>query len=752
MISQVKKNHSYEFLKDESILLHVFKKYAAFDYQDNLFKIRIDPIDFELVPRVNVVGGDPGDVFFSAIQMYREESFAMYNKTVRLTSYFVERVPELIRKYSFSPPHMKRIEEHNIQGQKESLCDLPKYLVDVPLSILEADTYIRENTGSEAASCFDISYCVKGGLPISVVTGVHSSGLQRNLDKMSQNKHFIDASIDDSILFSGLFMLLKDIEAPVGTVDIPRPNREHLVEHISKYKTSVGYIPLSDPVLLKGFGDKLQIHYDKMPTKKDAIKEWLADLMEIYWDNLELVLEHGDKDRFFPAAVIDKSAFKYELKNGHECDDLIGLSNFHEKVRLFFIEPAHAVMLSHIALVGLFNYLNMQGFEIGTRLNDGGFLEIFKNHDCGTTPYNTSETYDRIYDEMEFLREREYAEVDAESFDQTLLFKMLMMVALAFCMFFTFKPGTPVRTILGDISFRLVFKYLYLVPIQTLFLVSGMMFSGKYETSHGNTLYQNLVFFCYLATKLDEYKNHKYIKILRLCILWRLIARSFCGDDTIKSYPVFCKIHFNICIDDYQKFAAKLGIKFKIKKVLPLYGRVESVRVGINGWVTKNVKKGVTFLKNQVVELYEDEGDGKGLVFKGLYPFRATKDIFFRIGNSDRANGYIDSFFAKILSLSYLSFGNREAYHYLRVLYYLCLHRYKWDGFLDLEKIENIFRGSGIMYVAAKMLGPVAKFPTLQYLRNRHDEKIEKTKRAIYTFNDHNSFAKKFDNIDFNFF
>jgi len=53
-----------------------------------------------------------------------------------------------------------------------------------------------------------------------------------------------------------------------------------------------------------------------------------------------------------------------------------------------------------------------------------------------------------------------------------------------------------------------MYKYLYIVPLALLYAVMGMMFSGMFETSHGNTAYQMVVFFCFISVFLDKSRQH----------------------------------------------------------------------------------------------------------------------------------------------------------------------------------------------------------------------------------------------------
>jgi len=342
---------------------------------------------------------------------------------------------------------------------------------------------------------------------------------------------------------------------------------------------------------------------------------------------------------------------------------------------------------------------------------------------------------------------REYGEADVRNFDQSLVAKLLLIAAVFLCMFYRFDKNLLTRVVLGDAAFRLVFKYLYLVPLSVLMLVFGMMFSGKYETTHVNTVCQNIIYFMYIASKLHQYKNDKYIDILRLCVRKRMFARAYSGDDLGMGWPVWLRIKFHICLHDFGIFAQKCGLTFKYEKTGPLYSRVVSTRTSKGYWLTKLVVKGLTFLKNMMARNYEVvDGVEK---YIGVYPYRPHSDIMFRIWNSDRANSYINSFFAKILSIMYLSFGNREVFSYCQILYAVAKRRFGWDGDLDLNAMEFLFKGSGFYFNARTHLEYYGtKIPTIEELRTQHDKHVRKQKRKLIPYSQY--YGSKFGKNDLN--
>jgi len=123
------------------------------------------------------------------------------------------------------------------------------------------------------------------------------------------------------------------------------------------------------------------------------------------------------------------------------------------------------------------------------------------------------------------------------------------------------------------------------------------------------------------------------------------------------------------------------------------------------------------FLKNQMANVYEN---GR---YVGKYPYRPFYDIVFRLSNSDRANRFFDTLYAKVLSLAYLSVGNRESYQYLQ-MFYMFLKRAHPDYKIDFAMLRNIFKNSGAtrnFLMMEDSFNEDEPFPSLEFLRNLHD-------------------------------
>jgi len=324
------------------------------------------------------------------------------------------------------------------------------------------------------------------------------------------------------------------------------------------------------------------------------------------------------------------------------------------------------------------------------------------------------------------------------------LYMNLFFVGIFFCCFFDFTgvEGIAAHTFLGDMLYRLVFKYLYLTSTQRLYFVLGMMFSGKTETAMGNTVYQNLVFHMYLIWKMSVYKLHEMFYLLKLSISKKLITKSFSGDDNLIGYPLILEHLFGICGVDFYKFAKLCGLTNKYLHEKVLYGKACFYSIGSFFKIDKTqFVDSCCFLKCKIMDIYETDAKSSELKYRGRYMYRPTEDIIFRLCNSDKANAYIESFFAKILSLMFLCVGNIEAYSILVTVFYLAKSVYRWAGVFDKDRIVDYLGSSGHMDQLGLVFDytgtePVLKPPTLKYIREKYDVLADYQPRPLLSFND----------------
>jgi len=641
-----------------------------------------------------------------------------------VTETVLESVLSYVTKNRFCPSHMDIIDDvpEELLRKTESQNIPPVMLPEIPILMMAADSHFIDEGVNDYISGTATSFGMRDQFSNSVITGVTSKGLETNLSNMAMNQGDVD-NVSNELLISGVLMLMHDSEAyRQEKVDVQIPEKEELKNLIKNYKSGTGVIPATNYVTKKVSSDGIVTTTKKKPKTKDALADFLSTLIT---ETLEEIFESGEiRDKVFRGVALCTSARKFEILNVVESINLEDLETGHSKLRLFFVESAHCIFLSYIAMKGIFDYLSRNGWEAGTSLNDGGFYDIFMRHSCGTMDYEVDK-YSAFYDKYPFLRARSYFEGDMTKFDQSLLFRVLGFVGIFFASWYNLRNNFNL-TIAGNIIFRLMFKYLYIVPLQQLYAVQGMMFSGMFETSHGDTAYQMIVFFCYLSDLLTRFKDHPQYSVLKEAIDIGLVQKSFMGDDTLVSWPTIFKDMFGMTVDAYRDFCKRFGLKFKYFFEKPLIGCVVNTKIG-DVWQTVQTLSSVTFLKNSMCFNFDSGGGNDGMV--GLYPYRSAYDLKFRIGNSDRANATIDGFMAKLISVAYLSVGNRQVYTYVRLVYDYAIKLYG-KPFFDKERLEALMKGSGALYNLLQNVEDF-EFPEFETLRTRHDRHVVKPRKRI---------------------
>jgi len=412
------------------------------------------------------------------------------------------------------------------------------------------------------------------------------------------------------------------------------------------------------------------------------------------------------------------------------------------------------MLVSKIILDPIFLHLRDNIFGIGIKLGSGGFQAVLRRHlKHGNVNYipegreklhmpdrEYADALDLLYNDYPELMEREMFEADVIKFDQSLLYKLLMVVGMYLSCYYDLSNDSLGEILMADVCFRLGVKYLHMLGMDKFFLVMGMMFSGKLETSTCNTLYQFAVFACYLTDKLDTYVDSPHFHILQLCILHDLITFVFTGDDTLGSYPKILKEYFNISYMDYQEFAANYGLIFKYNRIVKMLG--EAHFYSKNEIWYENLDEHVTsstYLKNQVVQVYED-GE-----FQGIFPYRPFWDIIFRWGNSDKASRNPQSLCAKCMSLAGLAVGNRECYQYL-MLSFKMLHKvFPYINNDDVKKVVKMNAGSHLFFYVQELINEdtfdCKSFPSLSSLRLAQYQEARPTKYALINYKSGIKFA-----------
>jgi hypothetical protein len=526
---------------------------------------------------------------------------------------------------------------------------------------------------------------------------------------MSSNIYIPHEPISPETMFCAILKLMHEADYDMQQrITYKVPELSMLIELLSYYNTGSGLIPFDYVSVYNVKESKFEIKEGGL-TKK-ALATYLADYIIKYLSEAESLAREGNMvNKPLPGESICVESRKSEIRNAlEESSSYEALVEAHDKIRLFYIEPAQYIMLSFTVLKGIFSSLRFPGYEIGSRINSGDFARIWEYHLCDT------EYYEVLYMQYPELRARRYGDGDIAAFDQSLLYNILMATGIFLGTYYKYDDYMD-SLMVSDVVFRLCCKFLYMVSMDTVKYVVGMMFSGKLETSDGDTLYQNIVFMLWTIHLLEKYKDHIKYHLLQVAISFKLLTRSFSGDDLLQGWPVALEELFDAGLPGYVEFCKTLGLTFKFWHVLPLYGEVRYISVK-SIWKLESQQEGVSFLKNQVCRVYEDG------IFVGSYPYRSFEDLIFRLGNSDKANAYLDTIYAKVLSLAYLSVGNREAYQYFQIFFQF--YKKMNGGFkIDRDVLRSVFKGSGALYnlFNEENAFDLDEFPSLEFLRDKHD-------------------------------
>jgi hypothetical protein len=283
---------------------------------------------------------------------------------------------------------------------------------------------------------------------------------------------------------------------------------------------------------------------------------------------------------------------------------------------------------------------------------------------------------------------------------------------------------------MGDVAYRLCVKFLHMLGIDRAFAVLGMMFSGKFETSTGNTIYQVYVFVAYIHMKLKMYADHPKIYLLHMAWQYNLINFKFQGDDLGGAYPKILRELFNFTYDDYKNWCLKYGLVVKKgsdKK--PIVGK--SYFYETNGvWEEDESKheEGIVFLKNQICLTHEND------VIVGVLPYRPTYDLVFRLGNSDKSSESVEGIYAKTLSIAMISLGNREVYDICQRLFEVITKKCVINYQVISECVKDLSKGSNVFYNLNKEGMSYSVFPDLWELRQRHEEERVPQRYLLHNF------------------
>lgn len=672
--------------------------------------------------------------------------FALNNRSLNLNSDLLSKLGTFLKYQPFSPKHMLPIKcSRPYPKRKVHYKNYPKALADLPkmLAIVDGLRLQKSQRKRLKHSILSICYGTKFHRPHASVTGTTSRGYEPNLRKIERNHLEPLRKIEPKEHFSIIARMLDMMNMKKEMrMKFEVPSWDMLNDTMKSYKTASGYVPWTNsekksPAQLHGVKYITEPHR----AKKQDISAYCATyVLENFKQVIELLESGSVPLKPFLGESFCVEEWKWEILNGLEAKNKKVYEAMHDKLRLFFVESAVHTLLSIIMLKPIHKYLVGGPFGLALGINGGAFKALAREFLAQGTkprpsytehlPRSDAKILDFIYDLYPELIERMTIELDISAFDQSLLYTILVAVALFYCAFYDYENDPLCQILMADIGFRLCVKFLHMVGIEKAYVVLGMMFSGKFETSTGNTIYQTYVFVAYIHNKLKIYANHPQIHLLYIAWQYNLINFKFQGDDLAGAYPRIFSELFNMTYADYAEWCLMYGLIVKVgygdKRII---GR--SFFYSSNGVWEEDENKhedSLVFLKNQICVTYEDD------IEVGILPYRPTSDLVFRLGNSDKSSENIEGIYAKTLSIAMISLGNREAYEIAHRLYDIIVAKTDIDFSKVSEQIEQLSKTSNALYQLAKDKDSYKTFPDLRGLRIRHMQELMPVPEILHPF------------------
>jgi hypothetical protein len=366
------------------------------------------------------------------------------------------------------------------------------------------------------------------------------------------------------------------------------------------------------------------------------------------------------------------------------------------KVRIFYITNAAGYGLDKGIFEAVNNVSKYYQNAIGIKPQGGGFHIIWDILTCAEgSPVcdHANKLYDKWHKRGVDITKRQYGEGDYGKYDTTLLAAVLAFVAsLAVPLYVpTEKITEPMlKYILREFIFHTVYKTMYIAGLGEFWDIWGCMFSGKYITSIGDTLYQMLLFLVYKAKLIEKYGNDEL-----LMDLLTLVFFYFYGDDHIGSWPVLINEYplyddsENFLIDFVSFCCCVAGMQYKKEAhYVTFEPYAESFFVEVTPGRYKMVKhcQSVSFLQNQMTRVHVNDQ------YVITMPYRSTEDFYLSVARSLKATKDPHSYQGMIMARARLYSGNLEAYSVCREIYQASVELF---GAIPEDKFDQVLKTLG---------------------------------------------------------
>jgi hypothetical protein len=445
-------------------------------------------------------------------------------------------------------------------------------------------------------------------------------------------------------------------------------------------ETSIGYLPV-EFLEVVGSGVQKATGLKKKDIAPIAIK--------MFQDWVDSLTEWIDGNRSGPppkVSFVDVEMLKYEIT---WCHDVVENPNITreeiddslEKVRLFYMANILDYMLANVCYKHVSETVRFYESAIGVRVEAGGLQKIWEILGHVDRRPDQQAIIDKWLARGIDLRVMKYGQGDWSKYDQTLLAIVLAFVSIFAYPFFNIEKSGMSPEVIKAMFLQFVVsnvqKIMY-VYAHGLFEVFGCMFSGKFMTSIGDTIYQMLLKAVYFQRLLRKYPNNELLQdIIQFCF----IIFFFYGDDHLASWPkvlddlgIFLYEESDCILKDFILFCTKVfGMNHKEKefKVFDnLYAR--NFFTLVDGVFVEDLDlqvEGPTFLKNQVSEVFIRTSTEDEYIFVDHLPYRPTVDIACKMTVTVKSSGNVKTAAMSLMSFARLCTGNLEAYCMVKALY-----------------------------------------------------------------------------------
>jgi hypothetical protein len=384
-------------------------------------------------------------------------------------------------------------------------------------------------------------------------------------------------------------------------------------------------------------------------------------------------------------SIVDVEMLKYEIIWNHDLSDIPDLTaeqidEANDKVRLFYMSSIMDYLLSLLCYKPISETVRWYESAIGVKVEGGGLQRIWKllSND------NWTDRQQEIIDKWKLrenidLTDSVWGQGDWKRYDQTLLSIILIFVAFYAKPFFVWSEDSGIspevmKVLYDQFVVSVVQKVMFMYAHGT-YEAFGCMFSGKFITSIGDTIYQMLLKHLYLMELLKKYETSE---LLMDIIEGNFVIFFFYGDDHIGRWPRimsrFYLTHDSSLLRDFIEFCCReFGMTHKeseFKVFDNLYGEhyftldqdvfVEDLGEKVDGPV---------FLRNNVSRIYVRSSNQDDYVYIADLPYRPTRDFASKLLFTVKSSGNLKTAVMSMTSIARLTSGNLEAYSMIECMY-----------------------------------------------------------------------------------